>query len=97
MSDLTKTKRKINRRPKLKACLVFWDDDKKRFRMTTPKTAQAASKFGPYDTVFLLTDKLEPRFKKDIELFQLGMAGSEVGMTCTQRGRVTFDDLLKIA
>lgn len=96
MSELPQTKRKkINRRPKLRACLVYWDEGKKRFRMTTPKTAKVAAGMK-FDALFLLTDVLEKRFLPDIESFQQGMAESEIGMTCTLRGRIGFQDLEKL-
>jgi hypothetical protein len=89
--------KKRNRRPNLRGCLVYWDDDKKRFRMTTPKTGKAARGMGGIEAIFLLTEKIEKRDLKDIELFQASMAEAEIGMLCTMRGRVTFEELQEIA
>lgn len=97
MSDMPKTQKKYNRRPKLRACLVFWDAEKKRFKMTAPKTAGAAKKDFDngisYDAVFLLTDTLEKRFLADIALYQQTMQNSEIGGTFYSRGRISVDEL----
>lgn len=51
-------------RPRLRACLVYWDPEKERYRITSPKTAQSAKKMADeqnyvFDSVFLMTDLLE--------------------------------------
>lgn len=92
------TEKKRNVRPRLRACLVYWDEAKKRYRITTPKTAKAAVKdFADgklkADAVFLLTDVLDPRDAVAIAGFRNTLAESEIGACFYSKGPVTFDML----
>jgi hypothetical protein len=76
----------------LRACLVFWDDTKKRYRITTPKTAKTC-KGIKVEAVFFLTEQLEKRDLPSVSIFQQAMQESEIAATFTKRGRVGFQDL----
>jgi hypothetical protein len=89
-------KKSFTKRPPLRACLVYWDAEKSRFRITTPKTARTC-KDTKAEVVLLLTEKLEKRDLRAVEAFQATMSESEIGMTCTKRGRISFSDLQMLA
>jgi hypothetical protein len=90
-----KTKKVIHRRPKLRACLAYWDKDKGYYKMTAPKSAKTA-KGMECDALFLLTDTLEKRFLQDILSLQQSMKNSEIGATFYARGRVSYEDLMAL-
>jgi hypothetical protein len=83
---------KKQRRPQLKACLAFWDPEKLRYRMTTPKTARAAKGIKA-DAVFLLTATLDSKDAKNIATLRECLAESEIGACFYARGPVTYDML----
>lgn len=85
------------RRPRLRASLVFWDAKDERYKMTTPKTAMAAKilqeKGTAVEAVFLLTNVLDPVDAKSIAQFRECMVDSEIGACFYSKGPVTYDML----
>jgi hypothetical protein len=84
------------KRPHLKASLVFWNAEKKRFQMTTPMTSRAAMAKKEkgnlrVEAVFIPADTLDPRDAKSIAQFRECMADSEIGATFNFKGPVTFE------
>lgn len=84
--------KKRQRRPKLKGSIVFWDEEKKRYRITTPKTAKAAKAFKA-EAIFLLTDTLDTRDAEDMATFRECLAESEIAACFYKKGPITYDTL----
>ena len=89
------TRKSFTKRPPLRACLVYWDMEKERFRISPPKTARTCKDIKA-DVVMLLTEKLEKRDLKSLEALQMTLSESEIGMTCTKLGRICAADIMEL-
>ena len=86
------------RRPKLRGCVVYWDDAKKRYRITTPKSAKAAMavKAPKAEAIFLLTDTLDPKDAGDIATFRECLYQSNIAACYYARGPITTDIIARL-